>query len=964
MNIKGYKLDYSRKIDDINSEGFVYTHEKTGAKAIVISNDDDNKVFCVGFRTPPKNSTGVAHILEHSVLCGSKKYPLKDPFVELVKGSLNTFLNAMTYPDKTIYPVASTNNKDFKNLMDVYLDAVFFPNIYDKKEIFLQEGWHYHLENPEDEIYYNGVVYNEMKGVYSTPENVLSEKSSEVMLPDTVYGVSSGGNPNHIPELSYEEFLGFHSQFYHPSNSYIYLYGDVDVAERLEYIADNYLNKFDKKVIDSTIKDQKPFDSTHYSSVNYSISKEDDREGKGYYTYSVVIGKNNDVKKYITAEIVAYELINSPASNIRKNLIASGFASDISANVVSELNQMVIEIMASNCKVDSLKEFEQLLNKLIMDEINAGFDKTSILGAINRKEFAYRESEFGATPKGLIYMLDMFKGILYNNDNAFIYLDKLHIFDELKELTKTSYFEDFVKEMIIDNSFKSLVEATPKHGYNDEVEEKIRQELKEYKESLSKEEIEELIEQNKSLLKFQIEPTRKEDLDKLPRLDREDLDKEAKKLKIDVKNNNGVECVYHDYQTNGISYMKLVFEINDDICPKKLAVLSRLLGKLETNNSDYKELKNKINLTTGKLQTYISQVITKEGKTRVFFNVFVNSISKNMKEAIDIVKEILFDTKFEDVQRFKEIMLNFKLDIENVIKESGHVATYIRAGASISPGLYVLDCIEGVSLYDEINEVLVNFDNIGRDYLNSLKNILDSILLKDNLTLDFTGSKEDNNEFINICSNIVGKLNTGINKSKNWTKVLDDKKTGIKIPSQIQFVTRVGNFKDKGLEYSGVLNVLRTILSYEYLWENVRVRGGAYGCMSNFTASGIGYLASYRDPNLTETNEVYEALPEWLKQFDVDEDRMLKYIIGSLNKFDTPVSSYLYGSMALNNYFAGVTHEDVQKERTELLECTSEDIKNCYRYIEAILESEALCVIGNETKIQENKEMFDKVRSL
>lgn len=964
MNIDGFKLEYSQVLNDISSTGYLYIHEKTGAKAVVIENEDDNKVFGIGFRTPPENSTGVAHILEHSVLCGSKKYPLKDPFVELVKGSLNTFLNAMTYPDKTVYPVASRNDKDFMNLMDVYLDAVFNPNIYDKKEIFLQEGWHYHIENKEDEIYYNGVVFNEMKGVYSSPESVLYEKISESLFLDTQYGVCSGGNPDNIPDLSYEEFKEFHSKYYHPSNSYIYLYGKMDVKEKLEYIANNYLNNYDKKSINSEIRTQNPFDKPKYFSFDYSISKEEARKNNSYYAYGTVIGDNTDIKKRLALEVALYVLINSTSSNITKEMISKGIVSSLKAQVEEQIKQQFVMILANNCKVDSRDEFENELNKLIKSEIEKGIDKEALLGAINIKEFKYKESDFGATPKGIYYMLYSLTGLLYNEKDAFIHLDISSIFSELKELVYTDYFEKIVRESILENDFKAIVEVNPKQGYNEEIEENIKQRLKKFKSSLSEDELNNLIKETAELNKFQVESSKPEDLAKLPKLSREDIDKNAKHYNIKVEDFLKSKAYFHDYNTNGIAYMKNYFRVGSQYDIRKVAILCSLLGNLDTENYTYQKLRSLININTGGISFSISPLVTKEGDTKAYICCDSSSINQNIVKTNDIVTEILLKTKFEDKEKFKEILLTLLTSLETQIKESGHIYSYYMAAASYSPIMNIRNNIGGVGLYDEIRYILDNFDEKAVEYMTELKNLCKKLFVHNESFIDFIGDEKSFENYKKASEKLYSLIDEVSEGFGEWKEVYNYKRVGIKTPAKIQYVCRSGNYKNLGLDYTGALNVLKTILSFEYLWENVRVIGGAYGCMSGFDNAGISYLVSYRDPNLRVTNEVYEKLPDWLENFDADEDRMFKYVIGTIGSMDTPLSPRLEGNIALMLHLTGKTYEDIQRERKEVLNCTSEDIRRCKDYVKALLDTDAFCVIGNETNIEECKDMFEKVRKL
>lgn len=963
MNISGYTLQYKEKLDDINSNGYVLIHNKTGAKVVLIENDDDNKTFGIGFKTPPEDSTGVAHILEHSVLCGSEKYPIKDPFVELIKGSLNTFINAMTYPDRTIYPVSSVNDKDFNNLMDVYLNAVFFPNIYNKKEIFLQEGWHYHLEDKDDDITYNGVVYNEMKGVYSSAENILEERLLEVLMPDTQYAVSSGGNPKYIPELTYDNFLKFHKKYYHPSNSIVYLYGNLDFEERLKYIDEEYLSKFEYKDVDSDVREQRPFEKRVVDKIEYSISSQEDINNKSFYSYSTVIGKNDDVEKLLAVDILMDALIYSPDSNVKKKMIESGLVSTLNANVESVINQAFVSISACNAKNNAVSEFESVLEKLINEEINKGISKDALRGALNVKEFKYKESDYGSVSKGIYYMLYMLEGILYNQDNAFLHLKGTKAFDKVRELIETDYFESLAKEVLIDNNFKAVIEAAPKIGLNAENENQIKLKLKDYKNSLSNEEIDELINQTKELIRFQSEPATKEQLDTLPKLKREDIPVEAKKINMpNIYKYNGAEIIRHNVNTNGIVYFEVGYEVSEQDNSGILGVLTKLLGQLDTENYSYQELKNKINLNTGGLSFSLRPIVTKNDETKLYFVAATKVLEAKVDIAISLINEILFGTKFNNISRIKELLGENKTELEAEIKNSGHMYSLIRGLSNISVKNYILDSTKGIGYFDYITNLLVNFDN-NIDFINELDRTLINILSKNNMYVDYAGSEsvfENNKQFIN---SIIDSSTNDIS-IKKWSKLNNNGNEAVRTSTQVQYVSRVGNFKFEGLEYKGYLDVLKILLSYEYLWENVRVRGGAYGCLSGFSVDGTAFLTSYRDPHLKNTNDVYEALPEWLEKFTADEDEMFKYIIGTISEIDKPYTPKMLVSTELLLYLTGMEQADIQRVRDEILNCTQDDIRGCSKYIRALLDSSLLCVVGNETKIDEHKDMFDLMRGL
>ena len=459
-----YEVQLCEQIDDIHAGGTLLRHKKTGARILLLENDDDNKVFTVGFRTPPKNSTGVAHILEHSVLCGSKNFPLKDPFVELVKGSLNTFLNAMTYPDKTIYPVASCNDQDFQNLMHVYMDAVFYPNIYDREEIFRQEGWSYQLESVDGPLKYNGVVYNEMKGVFSSAEEFLNREIFNSLFPDTPYGVESGGDPAYIPELSYEEFLDFHRSYYHPSNSYIYLYGDMDMTEKLRWLDETYLDKFDKRPVDSVIPAQKSFEKRVEKEIAYPVLDSDPLEQNTYLTYNLVVGSGLDVELNLAMQIPDYVLLSAPGAPVKQRLLDEGIGKDVSSSYEDGILQPFFSIVAKNAEAADKERFLALIREELEKICREGITEKAIASGINYFEFRFREADFASYPKGLIYGMDTFGSWLYDDGAPFAYLKQLKIFEDLRRKAKEGYFESLIRRYFLENTHSSVLVSVPERG--------------------------------------------------------------------------------------------------------------------------------------------------------------------------------------------------------------------------------------------------------------------------------------------------------------------------------------------------------------------------------------------------------------------------------------------------------------------------------------------------------------------
>ncbi len=969
-----YDLILEEKLEDMNGIGALLVHKKTGARVAIVANDDKNKVFYIGFRTPPADSTGVAHIIEHSVLCGSKSFPAKDPFVELAKGSLNTFLNAMTYPDKTLYPVASINDQDFKNLMHVYMDAVLYPNIYHRKEIFLQEGWHYELEKEEDELKYNGVVYNEMKGAFSSPESMLYRMIQNSMFPDTSYGVESGGDPDYIPKLSYEQFIEFHRTYYHPSNSYIYLYGEMDFEERLTWLDKEYLNQYDKLMVDSEVKLQKPFASSREVSAYYSLSEEEQAKDNTYLSYNTVIGNALDKELGLTFQVLDYVLLQAPGAPVKQALLDAGIGSDILGGFEDEILQPSFMIIAKNSEEEMKEQFVTIIKDVLAKLITEGIDEKSLRAAINYYEFKYREADFGQFPKGLMYGLRAMSSWLYDDKKPFLHLKDTTGYDFLKNKIGTGYYEKIIKEYMLENTFSSIVILKPKSGLNAEKEEQLKVKLASYKKELSQEEISEIIRQTKELREYQELSSTKEELETIPLLTREDIEKKIEPLTNEEHKLQGVKVLHHNVYTNKIAYLRLLFNLRE--VPKELlpyaSLLSYVIGYVDTENYTYLDLSNEVNIHTGGISTNVRSFSVK-GSTDQYYPVFEFSakvLYDNLSEAFRLLEEMLHRTILTDTKRLKEIVGEMKSKLQMHFNSAGHSVAVDRAMSYYSVhGLYK-EITTGISFYKFIEELNENFAERAELTVVKLTELMQMIFTRENLlvsiTADGEGFERFSDKFQTFCGGIREtadhKLFEAYDTSSLTPVCLNE---GFKTALQVQYVARAGNFLKAGYEYHGALKVLKTILSYDYLWINVRVKGGAYGCMCGFSGvDGDGYFTSYRDPNLKETNEVYEKAVEYVKNFDAEERDITKYIIGTFSTLDTPLTPQAKGKRSLSMYLGKITEADLQKERDQVLNVSVEDLRACHKMIAAVLAAGNICVIGNEGRIIENKELFKEVKSL
>lgn len=970
QELKAYELLQSHHLKDLQSEGYILKHKKSGAKVVLLSNNDENKVFSIGFRTPPKDSTGLPHILEHSVLCGSKRFPSKDPFVELVKGSLNTFLNAMTYPDKTVYPIASCNDKDFQNLMHVYMDAVFYPNIYEHDEIFRQEGWSYKLDSADGKLEYNGVVYNEMKGAFSSPEGVLDRVVLNSLFPDTSYRNESGGDPEVTPELTYEQFLDFHRTYYHPSNSYIYLYGDMDMAEKLEWLDTEYLSQFDAIEIDSEIKKQEPFTERKEVEIAYSVSSNESEENNTYLSYNKVIGTSLDRNLYLAFEILDYALLSAPGAPLKKALVDAGIGRDIMGSYDNGIYQPVFSIVAKNANLEQKEEFISVIENTLKTIVENGMDKKAIEAGINYHEFRYREADFGNFPKGLMYGLQIFDSWLYDDEKPFIHLDAIETFDFLKEQVNTDYFEQLIQKYLLDNTHASIVVVKAEKGRTARLEKELDEKLQAYKASLSKEEVDRLVERTAQLIAYQEEPSTEEELQTIPVLEREDISREIAPIYNEEKYYDDTLMIYHHIETNGIGYVDLLFDLS--VVPTELlsyvGILQSVLGIIDTENYEYGELFNEINVHTGgigtSLEMYPNVMKVKEKEFKATFEMKAKALYHKLPFAFAMMKEILVHSKLDDEKRLKEILDMTKSRLQMRFQSAGHLTSALRAMSYASPLAKFKDITNGIGFYQTVNDICEHFEEKKEELIQNLQKLCKILFRADNMMISYTAAEEGLSDMDKRIADLKVDLYKENVESVPCVLHCEKKNEGFKTSSKVQYVARAGNFIDEGVEYTGALQILKVILSYDYLWQNVRVKGGAYGCMSSFNRLGDGYFVSYRDPNLEKTNEIYEGITEYLRNFDVSDRDMTKYIIGTISNIDQPMNPVAKGDRSLNLYMNHVSKEMIEKERKQILDATQEDIRKLADVVEAVLKSNQLCVIGSEEKIEEQKALFDEIKDL
>ena len=966
--LTAYKLIREENLTDIHSKGYILSHRKTGARVMLIENDDENKVFSIAFRTTPRDSTGVPHILEHSVLCGSKEFPLKDPFVELVKGSLNTFLNAMTYPDKTCYPVASCNDQDFQNLMHVYLDAVFFPNIYQKEEIFRQEGWNYHLEKPEGPLTYNGVVYNEMKGAFSSPDDVLEREIMNTLFPDTTYGVESGGDPEYIPDLTYEQFLQFHRTYYHPSNSYIYLYGNMDMAEKLEFIDKHYLSGFEALDVDSHIAPQPAFKACRDTVKEYPVAENEGEEDNSYLSYNMVVGDTTDNVKCLAFEVLDYALLSAPGAPLKKALLDAGIGKDIYGSFEDGILQPYFTIVAKGSNLDKKEEFVSLIRQVLGEIVHNGVDKKAILAGINYMEFRYREADFGSYPKGLMYGLDIMGDWLYGDEKPFAQVQQLAVFEQLKKSVDEGYFEQLIRDCLLENPHGAVLCLVPKKGLAAKREKELADKLENYRKSLSEKELAEMVKRTQELEAYQEAEEDPAFLECIPMLKRTDIKREAAKLTNDPQQVDGSLFLYHDVCTNGIGYTDLMFQVQDMEIEKihYLGLLKSVLGLVDTENYTYGALFNEINENTGGIMCGVEVFDDAKDpqKFTAMFSVRGKALYPKYEFLFSMIREILCTSKLTDTKRLYEIIAQIKSRAQASLVSAGHQTAVLRGSSYGSRMAAFQDEMAGIGYYHFIENLEKDFEAKKDEIVQNLQLVMGQILCQENMSISYTGEKESvemvKTQFVSLKKLMAHMTETDGKQQISCTK----KNEGFKTAGQVQYVAQTGNFVEKGFAYTGALDILKVALSYDYLWINLRVKGGAYGCMSGFKRNGESFFVSYRDPHLARTLDVYKGVPEYIRHFNSDEREMTKYIIGTISGKDVPRTPMMQGAISKTAYFSHVTEEMLQRERDQILDATVEDIHNLAPVVEAVLSDGQICVVGSESEVEKNRDLFMETKSL
>ncbi|WP_165443963.1 insulinase family protein [Lachnoclostridium sp. Marseille-P6806] len=974
-----YELVRQEFLEDIQTEACLLRHRKTGARLICLPAEDKNKVFFIAFRTPPEDSTGVAHIIEHTVLCGSRDFPVKDPFVELAKGSLNTFLNAMTYPDRTVYPVASCNDQDFRNLMHVYLDAVFYPRIYAERRIFEQEGWHYEAKSRESGITINGVVYNEMKGAMSDADSVLEREVMRSLFPHTPYAVESGGDPVSIPELSYEAYLAFHRRYYHPSNSYIYLYGDMDMEERLRYLDDAYLSRFDMQNAASEIPPEPCFAEPAEVSGCYSIMADEDESGKTYLAFNVALPADLNAERSAAFRVLDYVLCDAEGGPLKKALLRKGIGTDVSSSFDAGLHQPLWSVVVRGAEPGQKQAFLDTITEMLRDIVSRGFDPDALAAGINYHDFRYREADFGAYPKGLVFGLNALETWLYDDEKPWDGLKDGALYEAMKSRIGEGCFEALVKDFILDNTHRSFVMLRPKKGLTEERDAALAERLNRFAGSLSDEEFEEIVRRTERLRVWQDTPDAEEDMRRIPMLSREDLGREPLPYRNEFRELGGGagRLLAHPVASGGICYVSLLFDIRQ--LPQHfypvLPVLRTVFGALGTEHYDYAALNNQINIATGGISAGLKVYpLPENGEYRFVFSVSMKALRTELSRAFALLEEILTGTDWHDRDQIRDIIAEEYSSARMELPAAGHSTAANRAASYFSEAAKVQDDLNGIGGYRQLKAFHESFSETGEELMDTLAEGAGWIFARERcMVADVTADEAALGELEQRIAALLMKLPDrsalpagadGLAEYRPYHLTVRSCNEGFETAGQVQYVCRAGNFLRRGLPYTGALKVLRVIMGYDYLWSRIRVRGGAYGCMSSFGRDGTSCFVSYRDPHLMETVHVYEEAADYLRSFDTDERTMTQYIIGTISGMDAPLTPAALGRYSLTGYLSGIRSEDLERERREVLSCTPEDIRALAAYVEAFMADGSFCVVGTQEQIAGNRPLFDRVEKL
>jgi len=953
MDRRDFELLRDEEIPEINTHALLYRH-RTGCEIASLINEDENKVFGINFRTPPADSTGIAHILEHSVLCGSRKYPVKEPFVELIKGSLNTFLNAFTYPDKTCYPVASTNLQDFYNLIDVYLDAVFYPRL--TPEVLQQEGWHYELEDAGDPLRYKGVVFNEMKGAYSDPERILAERTQQSVLPDTTYGVDSGGDPRHIPALSFAQFKRFHEEFYHPSNARIYFYGDDDPEQRLALLHD-YLSAYEAHAVDSTIGTQPRFAAPKRQQFPYTVDPDAAEKPKCFVALTWLLQDAIDAAERRALQVLEYALLGTPGSPLRKALIDSGLGEDLTGSgLETDLAQIFFSVGLKGVQPGDEDAVEALILQHLGELARGGIDRGMVAAALHTAEFLLRENNTGSYPRGLGLMLRLLTDWLYDRD-PFTPLRFADSFAALKAKLAADdrYLEGLLQRHLLDNAHRTTVILQPDAELGTRLEEEETARLAAARANMSHADLEALVAKTQTLKRRQEQPDPPEALAKLPRLQLSDLDSAVKTVPRQEDQIAGVPVLHHDLFTNGIAYLDLGCDLR--VLPQELLpyipLFGRALLEMGTKSMSFVELQQRIGSQTGGLNAH-SLVGTRRGGGPAAAYLFLRgkAMVDRVADLTAIVRDVLLEGRLDDRERFLQMALEERASAEAGLVPGGHRVVATRLRAQFDETGWLAEQMRGLSYLFFLRQLIADIRRDWPAVQARLEHIRALLVNRPGMLCNATVAGDDRAVCDQSLAALLGELPQEAHPPATWTPHLTAADEGLTVPAQVNYVGKAANLFALGYELDGSAAVITRYLATTWLWDRVRVQGGAYGAFCSLDPfTGVFAYASYRDPNLLETLQVYDQSGAFLRDFPISSDELTKAIIGTIGDLDAYQLPDAKGYASLVRYLTGIDDAYRQQMRDQVLATKAEHFADFAAVLDQVGAAGRVAVLGSADAI-------------
>jgi len=958
---QGFRLLKRKFIKEVNGWCLYFTHIRSGARLFKIMADDSNKTFCIGFKTLPDSDNGAPHIMEHSVLNGSEKFPVKSPFDVLLKGSLSTFLNAFTSKDYTMYPVASMNDKDYFNLMHVYLDAVFKPLIYSDDRIFKQEGWRHELTGPDGELIYSGVVYNEMKGAFSNPQRELWYQVFRHLFPGHPYGFESGGHPASIPGLTAGEFIDFHRKYYHPGNSYIFLYGDADLLRELAFIDESYLSGYSGKALEFHIPDQDPYPARKEITEYYPLTEGASPLNQTFLTYNFLAGQNSDLALTMALDILCEVLVNQESAPVRKALQEAGIGQEVSATC-SNFKQHAVQIAALNANPGDKQRFHEIITQTLTEVIGKGLDKEVIRGVINRMEFRLREGD--DAQKGLA-CLNQCLARWFFCDDPFSGLEYEAILREVKRSLTENYLEILIERYFLDPTRLLLLTLEPSPGLDKLREAGEVRVLESYRSSLTPAAIDDLINENRDLTAFQQREDSAEALATIPMLTIGDIRKQADPIHFVQEEIGGLRVIQYSQFCNGVVYLNLGFDLQ--VIPEELipyaALLANLAGSLDTSEYSFEEINNLLNIHSGGFSTTLRSYNRDQEDDCLlpYFMVSAKTMQGQSEKMFGLATEILLNTRYRDMQRMKTLIARHQSHLDAWIKGSGFQIANKRLTSYFSRQGLFGELTGGWSYYRFVTGILNDFDAVCESLSDRLEQTARLLFTRENLIVAVTCDEQDKPDYYEHLTRFIGMLPVIEPVRVAWNLRPEIRNEGLMAASNVQYVTSGFNFRKLGYSWSGRLLVLNQVLSTDWLQTQVRVVGGAYGGFSSIAPSGNFTFNSYRDPNLAETLNVYRKTPDFLEKFNPDMAEMTRFIIGTIAEIDTPLTPSQKGNKALSMALTRRTNDDRQREREEVLSTEPGHIRDLAEMVRNVVGQGVLCVYGSAEKLTKEKKLFGEL---